>query len=75
MTESEIIDRLQKDNARLLDDAIKAGAQLINNRAKLESLAKRSGELERSANLVACQAAELCRQLRGGNMEHLNTKP
>lgn len=56
-------------------ELLRVKLELITMRAQLEALAKRSGEIERSAMLVAAQATELCRQLRGGHMEHLRTEP
>lgn len=75
MSDSEIISRLQTEIATLRNASAAGEVELRASRKKLEALAIRSGELERAANLVATQATELCRQLRGGSMEHLRTEP
>lgn len=75
LSDSEIMAKQRDEIIKLQKDTNEAQARLIGNMAKLEALALRSGELERSAQLVASQAAELCRQLRGGSMEHLKTTP
>lgn len=75
MSDSETIAQLQREAAQLRDEVLSAKGALYIQSQKLAELAQRSGELERAANIVAAQAAELCRQLRGGSMEHKRTAP
>jgi len=75
MTDAEIITALRAEIAQLRSEAVTMKFNISIAKDIIDALAKRSGDLERSAMLVASQATELCRQLRGGSMEHLRTEP
>lgn len=72
---SEQIAKLETEVKTLRETLSQSAVELHASRAKLAALALRSGELERTAQLVAARATELCRQLRGGGMDHLRTEP
>lgn len=53
----------------------RAEIELREKTLQLDQLKQRATEIETTARKLASQVTEYCRIIRGGNMDHLNTKP